>query len=211
MSKTILLAIVALYNEKTLLMAIAAGDQAAYTQVYRHYAPEVFNAAMVYLKDELDANEVVQEVFMKIWLKREVLSGIDNFTNYLFILARNRIYDGFKKKAAEQLALRHFHRNTPGIAVDNADHRVQDRQYEQVLQSAINLLSPARRNVYLARNEGKSYETIAEEYHISVTTAKKQMTQAKQFIQDFVVQYLHIYVLLLVNSHSVASLTRLHP
>jgi len=49
------LAIIALYNEKTLLADIALGDQAAFTELYHHYAPEVFNAAMIYLKDQVDA------------------------------------------------------------------------------------------------------------------------------------------------------------
>jgi RNA polymerase sigma-70 factor (family 1) len=193
------LAIIPLYNEKTLLSNIAIGDQSAFTELYHHYSPEVFNAAMVYLKDQLDANELVQEVFMKIWEKRAGLPEIDSFSNYLFILVRNRIYDGFRKKATEQTALIHFFRTAPGATIDNADHQVRDRQYGQLLQSAIDQLSPARKKVYLARSQGKSYERIAQEYNISVTTAKKQMTQAKQFIQDYILRYLHIYALILVT------------
>ena len=159
---------------------------------------------MVYLKDQVDAGELVQEVFLKIWERRETLTDIDSFTNYLFILVRNRIYDGFRKRAAEQSALSHFFRAAPGAAVDNTDHPVQDKQYEELLQAAIDQLSPARKKVYLARKEGKSFQTIALEFKISETTAKKQMTQAKQLIQDYIMQYLHIYGLLLLTSHSLA-------
>ena len=204
------MAIVPPDNEKRLLVRIAAGESSAYTEVYHHYAPGVFNAAMVYLKNESEANEVVQEVFLKIWQKRSALPFIDNFSNYLFILARNRIYDGFKRKANEQAALTWFFRSVPDGAVNDADHRVQDRQYEQILQSAIDGLSPARKSVYLARGQGKSYEVIAEEYGISVGTAKKQMTQARQFIQEFILQYLHLYALLAVNSYYLTTLTPAH-
>jgi RNA polymerase sigma-70 factor (family 1) len=197
-------------NEKRLLVRIAAGDTSAYTQVYHHYGPEVFNAAMVYLKSESEANEVVQEVFMKIWQKRSALPSIDHFQNYLFILARNRIYDGFKRKANEQAAMTWLFRSAASGAVNDADHRVQDRQYEQILQSAIDGLSAARKNVYLARGQGKTYEAIAEEYGISVGTAKKQMTQARQFIQEFILQYLHLYALLAVSGHYLAALTQAH-
>ncbi len=193
------MAIIALYNEKTLLADIARGDQAAFTELYHHYAPEVFNAAMIYLKDQLDAGELVQEVFMKIWEKRESLTEIDSFTNYLFILVRNRIYDGFRRKAAEQSALIHFFRAAPGTAVDDTDHPVQDKQYEELLQAAVDQLSPARKKVYLARKEGKSFQTIAAELNISESTAKKQMTQARQFVQDYILQYLHIYGLILLT------------
>ena len=204
------MAIVPPYNERTLLERIAAGDASAYTQLYHGYAPEVYNAAMVYLKNESEANEVVQEVFMKIWQKRESLPSIDSFKNYLFILARNRIYDGFRRKAIEQTALSWFLHNAPGTAVSDTDYRVQDRQYEQILQSAIDGLSPARKKIYLARSQGKTYEAIAEEYNISVATAKKQMTQARQFIQEFILQYLHIYALFLVNSHHWTTLAQTH-
>ncbi len=197
-------------SEKTLLVHVAAGDASAYTQLYQGYAPEVFNAAMVYLKDESEANEVVQEVFMKIWQKREQLPSIDSFKNYLFILARNRIYDGFKRKAIEQTALTSLFRSAPDPAVNDADHRVQDRQYEQILQSAIDGLTPARKKIYLARSQGKTYEAIAEEYNISAATAKKQMTQARQFIQEFILQYLHIYALLVANSHHWTTLAQTH-
>jgi RNA polymerase sigma-70 factor (family 1) len=184
-------------KEKLLLLSIAAGDQLAYTRLYNDYAPEVFNAAMVYLRNETEAGEVVQEVFLKIWQKRESLPSIDSFKNYLFILARNKIYDGFKRKTIEETALANFLSNSPSSTVDDTDHRLQDRQYEQLLISAIDGLSPARRKIYLARGEGRSYDAIAAEYNISVSTAKKQMTQARRFVQEFILRHLHLYAVLL--------------
>lgn len=165
---------------------------------------------MVYLKDDLDATELVQEVFLKIWEKRDKLAGVDSFINYLFILARNHIFDGFRKKAAEQSALSHFFRNAPIGAVDDADHLIRNKQYEKLVKDAVDQLSPARKKVYLARQQGKSFQTIAKELDISETTAKKQATQAKQFIQEYILQYLHLYGILLLTGQSLSVLPTLH-
>jgi len=178
-------------EERKLLQQIARGDESAYTLVFNHYSKQVFNVAMLYLKDTTTAREVVQEVFLKIWLKRETMPAVEDLTAYLFILTRNHIYDSFKKQANLVKALDHFSQHQPS-AVDNADYRLQERQYDHLLDKVVSNLPPERKKVYIARKEGMSNEEISVRMNISIHTVKKQMQLAMQTVRSFVKEQLHI-------------------
>ena len=178
-------------EERELLQQIARGDESAYTLVFNHYSKQVFNVAMLYLKDTTTAREVVQEVFLKIWLKRETMPAVEDLTAYLFILTRNHIYDSFKKQANLVKALDHFSLHQPS-AIDNADYRLQERQYDHLLDKVVSNLPPERKKVYIARKEGMSNEEISVRMNISIHTVKKQMQLAMQTVRSFVKEQLHI-------------------
>ncbi|QHS60461.1 RNA polymerase sigma factor [Chitinophaga agri] len=178
-------------EERELLRQIARGDESAYTLVFNHYSKQVFNAAMLYLKNTTPAREVVQEVFLKIWLKREAMSDVEDLTGYLFILTRNHIYDSFKKQATQLKAVDNFVQLQPD-AIEDTDYRLQERQYDHLLNRAVSSLPPERKKVYIARKEGLSNEEISHKMNISIHTVKKQMQLAVQTVRSFVKQQLHI-------------------
>lgn len=140
---------------------------------------------MVYLKDEVEAREVVQDIFLKVWLKRVALTKVENFKNYLFILVRNHIYDNFRRIALTRTKIQEYAQGQ-AVEVSDTDHPVQDKQYQQILHTAISLLPEARKKVYLARTAGTPYEEIAATMNISVHTVKKQMQLASQSIRSHI-------------------------
>src|ERR1700730_497320 len=89
------------HDEKEMLAKIATGDQDAFTRIYHAYAGRIYTVAITYLEQESEADELMQEIFIKVWDKREKLDSIDNFKSWLFITARNTIYDHFRKTRAE--------------------------------------------------------------------------------------------------------------
>ncbi|HVI43966.1 MAG TPA: RNA polymerase sigma-70 factor [Chitinophaga sp.] len=186
-----------LSGERELLVRVAEGDEAAYTLVFNAYSRQVFDVAMLYLKDHAASREIVQEVFLKVWLKRVSMANVTDFTNYLFILTRNHIYDSFKKQLVKQKALDYLISQEPRHANDT-DHVVQDHQYEQLLHTAISSLPPARRKIYMARKAGMSNEEISREMNITVNTVKKQMQLALQYLRTFIKQQLHTWLLILL-------------
>lgn len=141
--------------------------------------------AMLYLKDKLAAREVVQEVFLKIWLRREVMPGVDNLSDYLFILTRNHVFDGFKKQAVRMKAYDTLY-DSQVVVVNDTDHRVEEGIYAGIVDKAIATLPPERKKVYIARKEGFSNEEISSKFNISVHTVKKQMQLAVQMVRSFV-------------------------
>jgi len=178
-------------EERKLLRQIARGDESAYTLVFNHYSKQVFSVAMLYLKDTIPAREVVQEVFLKIWLKREVMPEVEDLTGYLFILTRNHIYDSFKKHANQLKALDRFSQHQSATIADT-DYRVRQHQYDSLLDKAVSNLPPERKKVYIARKEGMSNEEISHKMNISIHTVKKQMQLAMQTVRSFLKEQLHI-------------------
>lgn len=176
-------------EERELMKQIARGDESAYTLVFNKYSKQVFDVAMLYVKDTITAREIVQEVFLKVWLKRETMPSINNFEDYLFILTRNHIYDSFKKQAVRSKAYDYLFHHQP-TAIDDADYRLQDHQYENLLDKAVSHLPPERKKVYVARKEGFSNEEISHHLNISIHTVKKQMQLAMSSVRTFIKQRL---------------------
>jgi RNA polymerase sigma-70 factor (family 1) len=184
-------------DEHALLQQVANGDGDAYTIIFRHYSQQVFDVAMLYLKDNGLAREIVQEVFMKIWLKRADMDQVKNFKDYLFILTRNHIYDGFKKQLVRVKAYDRHIQNQPATQNDT-DHLLLQREYDAILDKAVSGLPPERKKVYLARRQGWSNEEISLQLNISVHTVKKQMSLALHAVRAFVKARIHNDILSLL-------------
>ena len=176
---------ISLPHEHELLGRVATGDGEAYTLIFRHYSQQVFDVAMLYLKDNGLAKEIVQEVFMKVWLKRAEMQQVKSFRDYLFILTRNHIYDGFKKQLVRLKAYDVHVKNQPATQNDT-DHLLLQREYDAILDKAVAGLPPERKKVYLARRQGWSNEEISLQLNISVHTVKKQMSLAMHAVRAFV-------------------------
>lgn len=175
----------ALPQEQGLLKRVATGDADAYTILFQHYSTHVYDVAMVYLKDGHVAREIVQEIFLKIWIKQKEMETVLNFSDYLFILTRNHIYDGFKKQMVRLKAYdRHFQHQPE--ALNDTENFLMQRDYEKLLDSAVSQLPPARKKVYQERKQGYSNEEISQRLNISIHTVKKQMSLAVHFVRAFV-------------------------
>ncbi|HEY0273927.1 MAG TPA: sigma-70 family RNA polymerase sigma factor [Chitinophaga sp.] len=172
-------------EEQQLLKQVATGNAEAYTRLFHHYSPYVYEVAMVYLKDAGLAREIVQEVFLRIWVKQAAMAAIQKFDDYLFILTRNYIYDGFKKRVV-RLRAHDLHLQRQPAAGNDTDQLLLRHDYEKLLDAAISHLPPARKKVYVERNQGYSNEEISQRLNISIHTVKKQWSLAAHFVRAFV-------------------------
>ncbi len=85
------------YPEKELLQRLSAGDKTAFTILFDTYWNNIYSVALVLTKSPQVAEDTVQEIFLKVWNKREELTSVDRFDNYLFIMARNHIFSEFRQ------------------------------------------------------------------------------------------------------------------
>jgi RNA polymerase sigma-70 factor (ECF subfamily) len=173
------------YDEISLLSAIAKGDEAAFRQLFDQYWDNIYGVAFAFTKSPVIAEEMAQDVFVKIWLKREHLPQVKKFGDYLFIIARNHIFSELRKKILEQPfsdhLLNYFQEtgNTP-------ENRLLLRETEQLLQKAIEQLPPQQHLIYcLSRDQGLNQEEIAAKLDISKNTVKSHMSKALQFIRNY--------------------------
>ena len=92
-------------SEKELIILLKNGDEKAFTTLYRLYWSKVYNFSRLYLSSITEVEEVVQEVFVKVWETRDFLRADDNFKGYLFIITRNLIFNQFRKSFNENFVM----------------------------------------------------------------------------------------------------------
>lgn len=173
------------HTDKELFNLIATGDHDAFTTFLERHRNNIFSHAMVFLKNAFEAQDVVQEVFLSLWKSRETLSTVDNPENYLFIMTRNRIVSGFRKK----LPLQELDSidQLQEAADPKPDHQLELKELGALIQLAVDHMPPQRKLVYeLSKKRGLKHEEIAEQLNISPNTVKVHMVQALAFIRQFI-------------------------
>jgi RNA polymerase sigma-70 factor (ECF subfamily) len=184
-----------LHNESQLLSQLKEGDEQAFAKLFNHYKLNIYNVALKFLKSNVLAEEIVQDVFLKVWLKRNEMGDIKDFNAYLFIMARNFIFDRIKKMAYEVTAQTNL-KDEP-FFVDDTEYLVRHHECEQLLQQAIELLPLQQKEVYhLAKVEGLSHHDISEKMQLSKLTVKKHMATALKAIRRYLNARLNIFTLL---------------
>src|SRR5665213_736625 len=130
------------------------------------------------------AEDMVQDIFLKIWMKKEQLPAIENFRNYLFIVARNHIFNELKKRSTDILftdqLLDYFHDNktTP-------EKKLLQKEASHLIQQAIDRLPQQQKMVYrLSREEGLSRNEIAERLELSPNTVRNHLSKALEMIRQ---------------------------
>ncbi|HVI48541.1 MAG TPA: RNA polymerase sigma-70 factor [Chitinophaga sp.] len=191
-------------NNEWSQLADSGSEEAAFTAIYNRYKEAVWQVALMYTKDVNMAQEVVQEVFYRIWANRAGMHKISNIRHYLFIIARNYIFNHFKQAAYEEAKYEGL-QLIQETAVNDTDHRLQQHDYHSLLHRAIAALPPKRKQIYLlAKEQEMSYEEIAHTLHISRLTIKNQMAKALGSIRTYVSQHLHISLFTAIISISIS-------
>lgn len=167
-------------NEKNLLLQIAEGDEKAFTRLFRSYWNKVYTQALTYLKSSHRAQEITQDIFVKIWSSKEKLPAVESFSNYLFILSRNEIISALRRK--EKIFTDPTDALLQGSLIP--DQQLQFKETNERVLKAIDQLPPARKIVFkLSRLEGRSYEQIGKELNISRNGVKDHIVKALNFLR----------------------------
>ena len=167
-----------LTNENELLARLAHGDDKAFGVLFHHYRYKIYAYAFHLSRDPDQADELVQETFLKVWLHREKIPHILRFDNWLFTIARNQVFDMLKDMAREE-TLRRQTDDIPEPGANIVEEQLLDRENEVRLRQAVDQLPPRQKLIFtLSRHKGLKHEEIAEELHISRHTVKTHLVQA---------------------------------
>ena len=173
-----------LTDEQTLLQRTAEGSRAAFSSLYSHYYHSLYRFVFFILKSHEDSEEIIQDIFLKIWIKRETLTGIRSFEDYIFRMAKNRIFDRFKQSRTHLKLTRHISLHTEKDT-ESTFNDLLLRQYHAIAQEAIDQLSPRRKEIFLmSAQDGLTSREIAGLLGISISAVKKQLHEANHFIKD---------------------------
>lgn len=168
------------------LLKLKSGDAKAFVEIYDAYHKGIFLFIHKYLRDDMSTEDIVHEVFMKIWEIKERIDPDKSFIAYMYRIARNATYKELKKRL-EHASLDIFeNEGIEPLATESLEETYQMKEYDLLLDYAVKSLPPQRQKVFiLCRLEGKTYEEAANQLCISPYTVKEHMSLAMKSIQDY--------------------------
>jgi RNA polymerase sigma-70 factor (family 1) len=195
---------VQLNSEPDLLFRVSQGDEAAFAQLFHTYRNRLGAFVMQLTGSRPMAEELVQEIFIRIWEKREKLSQVEHFHPYLYAVARNYSLSFLKKLGREMARKQAWEHSVADIPDQEDDAAIKN--FRRIIDQAISELPAQRQKVYLlSRDEGLRQAEIAERMAISLETVKKHMVLALRSIRNYAMAHPEINILLLIMSHPFRS------
>jgi RNA polymerase sigma-70 factor (family 1) len=184
----------ALLHEKELLLQVAQGSETAFAELFNHYRGKVYSVGLLITHSSNIAEELVQDVFLKIWLKRNELPQITDVEAHLFVVTRNIAYDILRRIATQRKVYKEVYKESASFG-NITDDALLEKVHAKVLQDAIDLLPEKQRQVYLlTREEGLKRHEVAERLGIQPNTVKEHMGKALKNIRAYCVAKLDLYI-----------------
>lgn len=184
-------------TEKELLQRVANGDEIAFRSFYDMYYQVLATYIFRLTRSMNETEEIVHDVFLKIWMVRESLSAIENAKAYLFVVSRNHALNAIKRRLREVLQRQQWMQDTSNImeTTDNLD----DDSLHSLIDKAIDQLPPQQRKAFLlSRREHFTYVEIAASMEISRETVKTYLKHATTTITKYMREHVGFLVMLLV-------------
>ncbi|HEX8020956.1 RNA polymerase sigma-70 factor [Mucilaginibacter sp.] len=184
------------YVDRDLVTLLENGDSTAYEEIFRRYNRVLYGHAYKKLKNKEEAQDLVQDVFATLWLKRAELQIVNNLAGYLYSSVRNRFYNIIAHKDIQAKyidSLQHF-LDQP---YELTDTLVREKEFAALIDKEIQTLPPRMRLVFeMSRKRHLSYKEIAEELKISEETVKDQIKKALKFLRPRLLAIFHLIFLL---------------
>ncbi|HVU54330.1 MAG TPA: RNA polymerase sigma-70 factor [Puia sp.] len=164
-------------------------SHASFKRLFDSYKNRLYGYVLAITHSPYTAEEITQEIFIKLWLCRDILHQVDSLDGYIFTIARNKTLNHLRKAAYDERLLRELQ----SFAIpenNNVEERALASEYDRLISDALTLLSPQRRLVYqLSRDKGLNHEEIAHHLQLSRNTVKNHMVEALRFIRHYLGQH----------------------
>ncbi len=172
-----------LHTEKELVKKLKDGDSFAFEVLFYKYRNKIKGFALKIVPAQIDPEEIVQEVFVRVWLKKEAIDPEKDFQSYLFSIAKHLVLDHLKSAVNRKLYFVGEHFQQDLVEEDGLEASISE-ETEAKLQKLINEIPERRREIFrLSRFEGLSYKQIAERLNISENTVDSQIRNALAFLR----------------------------
>src|SRR5690606_23760840 len=173
-------------DEKKLLQRLRQGDETAFNHIFYQFQPALvfFANRLLSNQDLIDAEEIVQDTFLKLYHRKETLATLSNVKAFLYIVTKNACLDRIAK---EQVRQRRFEKFMTSFQ-EAEDIILSEIIYTEAIREvseAIELL-PEKCRIIMKQffEEGKDAKEIAEGLHISVSTVNNQKSRAISLLKQ---------------------------
>lgn len=170
-------------DDRLLVEQIKDGSKDAFRLLYDRYGIKIYRFALSYLKSGLDAEELVQEVFLKLWDKRKSLNSLLNIRAFLYKVAVNTIYDFIRRKNVEQAFLNFAEGKT--TLTDETWQEIIFNDMIAQMNSLMMQMPEQRRKIFkMSKENGLSNDEIADVLGLSKRTVENQIYRATAFLKE---------------------------
>ena len=166
-------------DEETLIRAMSDGDLGAFAELYSRYAPGMRRFVTGLIKDRAKAEDVVQNIFMRLMSSKPSFENAAAFKNWLFVCARNEVVSTLRSKWESQV-------DRVQVFPDKASDGIQPEAMTSLLNSILSKMPKKRSDVFrMSKLEGLSIEEIAARMGISVRTVQKHLEIASREVRQY--------------------------
>ncbi|RZF57479.1 RNA polymerase sigma factor [Sphingobacterium corticibacterium] len=171
-------------SEHDILLRLQSGDQDAFRVLYERYSRLIYGNIMRFIGDESVADDLLQDVFVKIWEHRASIDPNLSFSAYLFTCSRNTVFNFKRRLKLEIESAIHLAYDSTGF-VESVDSILHKKEVQNLIENVISQLPLQRQRIFrMCKLDGKSYQEVAEELQISVSTVRDHIVKANKFIKD---------------------------
>ncbi|MCF6332506.1 MAG: RNA polymerase sigma-70 factor [Draconibacterium sp.] len=181
-----------------LVKRLKSGDMVAFDAIYNIYCYKLHEFVVRYVKQQEDAEGIVQEVFIKIWEARGKIDVYASFESFLFTIAYNTTISLLRKRVSETKSREYLKSLQQIDTADKIIDEIQFKELNQKVQSLIKQLTSRQKEIYLlSREEGLTHKEIAQELSISENTVKNHLVSALKYLKSHLESSLAVNVLFL--------------
>lgn len=182
------------------MLAVAAGDSKSFRTLVDIFWSRVYGNTLTLVKSPQIAEEITQDIFLKIWQQKERLSEVQSFKHYIYVVGRNQVISQLRKKIAGKL-------EEPADVLEDRlkpDAQLEYKETYQLIMEGIARLTPQQQLVFkMSRLEGLSYEEIGRRTGLSKNTVKGHMVLALNILRIYFRDHGDITILCFLSLQSL--------
>lgn len=170
-------------RETELFSMVAKGNQKAFSEVYDHFEPRLFAFVCKMARSKTIAEEIVQELFIKLWTTRKRLAGVKNPKAYVFTMAANLTFNYLKKVAREVALAEQVRQKSPTFS-NTTEEVIHFLESQKLAMEVVGQMPAQRKAVYLmSREDGLSKEEIARKMNLSPNTVRNHLSESLRILR----------------------------
>ncbi len=179
-----------------LVKRLKTGDVAAFDGIYNKYCHKLHGFVFMYLKQEEDAEEIVQEVFIKIWESKAKIDLSASFESFLFTIAYNATMSLLRKRVCENKSREYLKSLQQTGAEEQVSDEIHFKELDRKVQSLLQQLTPRQKEIYLlSREDGLTHREIAQKLGISESTVNNHLVTIIKYLKSHIDTHLAVNVL----------------
>lgn len=182
-------------EDKAFVKKLVSGDRKSFEEIYYRYSRDLFYYVSSLVKEQFIAEEIIQEIFINLWVKRDTLNPNLSLKSYLYKIATNKVYDHLRAKATRQIVARDLGALTP-ISENKTEDALVLKEYKNIINHLIKKLTPEQQIIFQMIQQGVSPERIGKRLNLSPKTVLNNKSIINKLLKAQLSRYLEVCILL---------------